>query len=243
MKTWLKRINEKLKSVKTIFETLVAASLTVMGVLVSIAAVVVSVNANKIMSKQYELERYGAEPVFTVKWEDDSKHRYVIKNTGAKIYDVVCSSVTFIDCYYYPTEEDARLGHARTCAVEFGWVGHEFNEQAQFFSLDVQNWREKTTSVKDDINKVEKTVVIDYCIYIVFEYKNYRNDLCSSVIEIKMSLYDADSEFDYSFFVDAETSSYIEKIDSVDFIVYVGEYENPFEAVQERLTEYLESNR
>jgi len=83
-----------LKKYKIIFETLVAASLTVMGVLVSVAAVFVTVSQNKLISKQYELERYGAEPVFTVEWEE-SENNYVVRNIGAEIHDVTCTIKTW----------------------------------------------------------------------------------------------------------------------------------------------------
>ena len=113
MKAWLTRN-------KIIFETLVAASLTIMGVLVSIAAVIVSVNANKIgeeanklldqqnemVAQQYELELFSGEPVFDVDEElgEDGIPYYVIKNTGAK----QISEVTCTVCEKYPSSYQAK---------------------------------------------------------------------------------------------------------------------------------------
>ena len=98
MRAWLEKN-------KIIFETLVAASLTVMGVLVSVAAVVVSVSANKLASRQYDLARYGAEPVFAMEW---IKGKYIITNSGAEIHNVRYQANPRYHMIYthYDTEED-----------------------------------------------------------------------------------------------------------------------------------------
>ena len=232
IKAWLERN-------KIIFETLVAASLTVMGVLVSIAAVFVSVNQNKLISQQYELERYGTEPVFTVEYKKDKNGTplYVAKNIGAEIHDVSFISIAFSKCFYYSPEKFGDFEVLLNYFLELP-LGNEFDEQAQSFSLDTQTWEEKAILAMNDIERLENIFSYYCCIHIGLMYKNYRNEYCQSAIEIRPSLTDADSDFTYSFFVDSETSSLASE--EFEFIVTI--QENPFEEIQEELAAYLDNN-
>jgi len=224
MKKWL-------ENNKIIFETLVAASLTIMGVLVSIAAVFVSVSVNRLTSMQYALDRYGAEPVFTVERKEDKDKLpyYVIKNVGADVHDVLCYGGGISSFAYWH--------HGKNIFVDVllkELLNPKFDEKAQLFSFSAQFWEEKINQVVNDVQKIENFYAYDCRISLYIEYKNYRNELCESAILIMPSLSDTDSDFDYSFYINAD--DYGTSFES-DFDVLVDE--NPFAEVQEALTEYL----
>ena len=199
MKAWLIRINDKLGKVKTIFETLVAASLTVMGVLVSIAAVIVSVNANRLVDQQnelikqqYDLDRYGAEPVFEVHWEEgeDGVPCYIIKNIGAEIHNVRYWVSAYMRVYYRPLEEDGAkflVEADPNDTLEYTWdIDTNFDEQTQSFHIAALRWFQEETpsSISEKLNKLEHVSCGEDFIEIDIYYRNYLNETCQDGIHI-----------------------------------------------------------
>ncbi|MCL2494048.1 MAG: hypothetical protein FWE98_00140 [Oscillospiraceae bacterium] len=181
MLTWLKKY-------KIIFETLVAASLTVMGVLVSIAAMNVSkkaneankliVRQNELVEQQYELERYGAEPVFDVQWEigEDGLPYYVVRNIGAEIHDLWCTvtSILSVSCY-----DDIDFGFL----IKRVWKSGGEYGQSSHWRIPID--QEELPLVLRVIEEVDG-IYPSFPYWLVFElsYRNYRNEACSSKIRV-----------------------------------------------------------
>jgi len=208
MKKWL-------KDNKIIFETLVAASLTVMGVLVSIAAVVVSVNANRLvaqqnelMAQQYGLDRYGAEPVFDVEWEQDENGEpyYVITNTGARIHDGSASCWTWRKGYYDPTgSADSSRPDVCIFGLCYGVSDRisPFDELTQSFRMNLQVINEDGNEDKRKIESIPDTMSLSGFVLVEIYYKNYRNENCMSTIKIDPWItYDYGKEFRYRIYED-----------------------------------------
>jgi hypothetical protein len=173
-----------LKKYKIIFETIVAVTLTIMGGLVSVAAVIVSVNANRIMSRQYDLDRYGTEPVFTVEWEmgkEDIPY-YVIKNVGAEIHSVFYRDDAILNCFYhYPS--DTLIRFIFDVEPSFSYMSRHdtrFDEQTQSFRIAANRWfKDKTVAdVRRDIETIDDLDCVAEFIKIMIYYRNYRNEDC-----------------------------------------------------------------
>jgi len=198
MRAWLERN-------KIIFETIVAATLTVMGVLVSIAAVFVAVNANKLVDRQneliaqqYGLERYGTEPVFTVEWEEgeDGLPYYVIKNTGAEIHGVTFSVVSELRGWFKCQSDETKVADTyprvyiiRMYSLYDSEHDSEFDEQSQSFQLSAyRQFRGEPVAPYDNIfaDQINKTLAgsLIRATYISLYYKNYRNEQCESTLFI-----------------------------------------------------------
>jgi len=252
MRVWLKRN-------KIIFETIVAASLTVMGILVSIAAVFVAVNANKLVDRQneliiqqYELERYGAEPVFTVEWEmgEDKFPRYVIKNVGAEIHDVHYSvERSWIKGYFPPL--GSQLAFQFTFTIEKNGISYNlikmntpFSERTQSFSISafrlLQEEEEPYFFVEEhmveELKDIVDTLSMDNNVYIRVKYKNLRNEECekSILIESYFSNYFQFGEL-CSFAIGA-----VPKVERVDCKIELQYNENhPLEKIHKELSDYL----
>jgi len=170
-----------LKKYKIIFETLVAASLTVMGVLVSIAAVVVAVNANRLSEQSYALQRYGAEPVFTVEWEkgEDGLFSYVIQNVGAEIHDVVIHEKPIMECLYGPEEELFFI----TPHHMHVYYRMDFDERTQTCSFASG----VSTSIINAVEENGDFTTNDQLVVVEINYRNYLHEYCGKRIVISVN--------------------------------------------------------
>jgi len=194
MKAWLARN-------KIIFETLVAASLTVMGVLVSIAAVIISIHANELLGqqnelsaqqyelaeKQFEWERYRGEPVFAVKWEEEEPGcpYYVVKNIGAEIYDVGYNvSTSFYGGSVSFLSEGNLLYQVRI--VEGTDNDTAFEQKHQSFHISAHRFLKdgKPYDIESDFMKVFGQTPMSRYVYITIKYRNYRDEQCKSYLRI-----------------------------------------------------------
>jgi len=223
MKAWLDRN-------KIIFETLVAASLTVMGVLVSIAAVIVSVNANRLSEQSYALQRYGAEPVFEVKWEMD-KGLYVIRNIGAKIHDVRYNIYSRLHVGFAEGElmiDFLDESYSRTDTL--------FNERRQSFSIATGSRidSEGKELALDAVNGKNDFVIYGESYNIKVEYRNYLNQSCET--EVTIWPYTNGKGFEYSIASSQPENS--------NFTVILDHNEkDPLEKIQNALSKYLAKHK
>jgi len=196
MKNWLARN-------KIVFETLVAASLTIMGILVSIAAANINQKANELsdeanklldrqnelIKQQYELDLYGKEPVFSVNpIEEDGVPYYIITKIGTEIYNVRYTVRDIYPYVFYAGTEHQEQVTAVSYTVRHISNGSNYNtddnEETDSWKIPVYRHFQGDTDEPYDIivdiaNASWNGPIWVSWTEIELDYYNHRNERCS----------------------------------------------------------------